>query len=318
MKYLFAPLEGITGSIFRTTYDDFFGGIDAYYTPFVTTRDGGIMKNKEKKDILPENNPGINLVPQIMTTKSEEFLQAAKHMEEMGYKEVNLNLGCPSGTVVPKGKGSGFLREPEKLDLFLEEVYKRCPIDISIKTRIGFESPEEFPKLLNIYNKYPVKLLIIHLRTRQEMYTGNVHPEVFEYAGKNSKNPICYNGDILTKEAVDNIEKTYPDTEFVMIGRGYLRFPGFVGNDTLKGDYNDKQRLINFAEELKRRYAEVLFGDRPLLFKMKELWTHMKDSFEDGDKLFKKIKKSKTIDEYNDVIRIVWRDINRKDNYGRV
>ena len=106
------------------------------------------------------------------------------------------------------------------------------------------------------------------------------------------------------EDDVDKIKSIYPETEFVMIGRGYLRFPGFAGNDTLKGDYNDKQRLIDFAEELERRYAEVLYGDRPLLFKMKELWTHMKDSFEEGDKLFKKIKKSKTIDEYNDVISL--------------
>ncbi|MCR4604527.1 MAG: tRNA-dihydrouridine synthase family protein [Eubacterium sp.] len=302
MKYLFAPLEGITGYIFRTTYDSFFGGIDTYYTPFVTTRDGGIMKNKEKKDIMPENNSGINLVPQIMTAKSDEFIQAAKHMEDMGYREVNLNLGCPSGTVVPKGKGSGFLREPEKLDLFLEDIYNRCPIDISIKTRIGFDTPEEFENLLEIYNKYPIKLLIIHPRTRQEMYTGNIHPETFEYAYKNTKNPLCYNGDITTMEKANEIQKKYPDIDSIMIGRGYLRFPGFVGNADLKGNYQKKTLLLDFAEELKNRYAEVLYGDRPLLFKMKELWSHMKDSFSDGDEIFKRIKKCKIINEYDSVI----------------
>ncbi|MBR6229648.1 MAG: tRNA-dihydrouridine synthase family protein [Eubacterium sp.] len=305
MEYCFAPLEGITGSVFRCCYDRHFGGIDVYYTPFVTTRDGGIMKKKEKRDILPENNPGLNLVPQIMTNRAHEFIRASEHMEEMGYREVNLNLGCPSGTVVPKGKGAGFLRHPEELDRFLEEIFDGCPIAISIKSRIGFSSPEEFPKLLAIFNRYPVKQLILHLRTRKEMYSGQVHMEAFTYACQNATMPLCYNGDIRTEEDVKRIQDTVGDVKpvsSVMIGRGFLSYPGFVGNPEKKGDYTDRQRVLAFVRDLEEVYSRVLFGETPLLFKMKELWSFLKDSFPDGDQLFRRIKKVRRISEYHRII----------------
>lgn len=302
MKYLFAPLEGITGYIFRQVYDVHFGGIDAYYTPFVTTRDGGIMRKKELRDIAPENNPGLHIVPQIMTTKADEFLQAASHMQELGYTEVNLNLGCPSGTVVPKGKGAAFLRNPEKLDRFLYEIYDRCPLAISIKSRIGFSSADEFPRLLDIYKQYPVSLLILHLRTREEMYEPGVHEEVFDLVYDNLLR-LCYNGDICTEKDVKRIQDKYPTLDYVMIGRGYLSHPGFVGNDQKKADYSDLNVVYDYVKDLQSRYEEVLFGETPVLFKMKELWTHLKASHPEGDKLFKKIKKVKHLEEYNYIIK---------------
>ncbi|MBO4395174.1 MAG: tRNA-dihydrouridine synthase family protein [Eubacterium sp.] len=306
MNYYFAPLEGITRSIFRNCYERFFGGIDAYYTPFVTTRDGGIMKKKEKRDILPENNSGLNIIPQIMTNKSEEFLQAARHMQEMGYTEVNLNLGCPSGTVVPKGKGSGFLRDTDALDRFLEEIYNGCPIDISIKSRIGFSSPEELPVLLEIYNKYPVKMLILHLRTREEMYSGSIHPEAFSYAYDNARMPLVFNGDVKTVEDVKLIKNSYSnELKGIMIGRGFLSHPGFVGNEKLKGNYTDKNRIMEFIRALEDDYSQVLFGETPLLFKMKEIWSFLQESFTDGDRLFRKIKKVKHLDEYHRIISTI-------------
>ena len=300
IKYYFAPLEGITGSVFRRTYDRFFGGIDAYYTPFVTTRDGGIMKKKELKEILPENNPGLHIIPQIMTKKSDEFIQAAKHMEQLGYTEVNLNLGCPSGTVVPKGKGAGFLREPEQLDRFLEEIFDGCPIKISIKSRIGFYSADEFTKLMDIYKKYPVAMLILHLRTREEWYEGEVHRDAFAYAWRVDI-PLCYNGDIRSQSDIDEIKKEFPGIEHIMIGRGFLSHPGFAGNDHKKASYKDKKVLLEFSHALQEEYESVLYGETPVLFKMKELWSHMKDSFPEDDKLFKRIKKAKTLAEFNAV-----------------
>ena len=301
MKYYFAPLEGITGYVFRCTYNKYFGGIDTYYTPFVTTRDGGIMKNKEKRDIQPSNNPGLNIVPQIMTKNPKEFIQAAKHMEDMGYQEVNLNLGCPSGTVVPKGKGSGLLKNPDELRFLLDGIYSECPINISIKSRIGFYSADEFPDILDIYNDYPVKRLILHLRTREEFYSGDIHSEAYEYAYAHTDIPLVYNGDLLSIEDVKSVENKYPDTEGVMIGRGYLMRPGFAGNERLLGNYTDINRVFDFAEELCLRYEEVLFGEKPVLFK---LWGHLKESIPDGDEFFKKIKKTKHLDEYKEIISL--------------
>ena len=170
MNIYLAPLEGITGWIYRGAVQKCFGGFDKYFITFIKPNQMGRFSAREKKDILPEHNKGIHAVPQILTNCAEDFVQTAKKLEQYGYKEINLNVGCPSKTVVTKGRGAGFLAFPERLDLFLEEVFQNCPIDISVKTRIGTESGEEFPKLMDIYNKYPIKELIIHPRTQKDFY----------------------------------------------------------------------------------------------------------------------------------------------------
>ncbi len=286
--------------IFRQAYEKNFGGIDVYYTPFVTTRDGGIMKAKERKEILPENNKGICVVPQIMTNRAEDFCQAAEQMAEMGYQEVNLNLGCSSGTVVPKGKGAGFLKHTEELDRFLDAIFQHSNVKISIKSRIGFFEPEEFPKLLEIYEQYPVKELILHLRTREQFYKGAVHEECFLYALEHSKHPLCYNGDICSLEDVKRIQADFPGLHSVMIGRGFLKAPGFI---TGISSESWKKNVFRFLEDLEQGYKEAMSGDTPVLFKMKEVWTYLQESFPDGKKWFKKIKKTKKLQEYEGLIR---------------
>ena len=322
MHLYFAPLEGITGHLFRCAYEKHFGGIDRYYSPFVTTRDGGFMKHREKNDILPENNSGLSLVPQILTNQAESFCQTARHMEEMGYREVNLNLGCPSGTVTAKGKGAGFLRFPDELDRFLDYIFEHSPIAVSVKSRIGFYETEEFDRLLDIYNQYPIKELILHLRTREEMYKAPVHREVFSYAVEHSKNPLCYNGDICSRQDLKQLLNEYPSLNSVMIGRGFLRRPGFatsdgagnlsVNYDIVKNDsekiteFSDTQyyqKLFNFITELQSSYERILSGETPVLFKMKELWSYLMTSVPDGEKCFKKIKKTKKIADYNQIVR---------------
>lgn len=298
MQIYFAPLEGITGYIYRNAYEKFFGGIDRYYSPFVVTRDGGIMKNKEKNDISVAHNKAIFLVPQLLTNQAQSFCRAAKQMQEMGYQEVNLNLGCPSGTVVSKGRGAGFLARPDELNRFLEEIFKGCDCDISLKTRIGVEEPEEFVKLLEIYNQYPVKELIIHPRTRKEFYKGKPHMESFDYAYKNSKIPLCYNGDITTPEAYTQLEEKYPKLSAIMIGRGLIAKPGFLGNAVKKQEKVTKECMRQFTETLLQDYREVMSGDIHALFKMKEIWIYMAPHFTNHEKYLKKIKKTNKLTEY--------------------
>ena len=179
MNIYLAPLEGITGWIYRGAVQKCFGGFDKYFIPFIKPNQMGRFSAREKKDILPEHNKGMHAVPQILTNCAEDFVQTAKKLEQYGYKEINLNVGCPSKTVVTKGRGAGFLAFPERLDLFLEEVFQNCPIDISVKTRIGTESGEEFPKLMDIYNKYPIKELIIHPRTQKDFYKNNCDSDAY-------------------------------------------------------------------------------------------------------------------------------------------
>ncbi len=292
LRIYFAPLEGITGYIFRTTYEKYYGGIDKYFSPFVVTRDGGIMKNKELRDILPENNSGIALVPQILTNQAGNFIQAASQMKDLGYEEVNLNLGCPSGTVVSKGRGAGFLANLLPLGRFLDEIFEKSPCEISIKTRIGVEDVEEFPEILKLYNQYPIKELIIHPRTRREFYLGIPHRDAFLYACRHSVNPLCYNGDVTCREDLEWLEGS------VMIGRGFLARPGFCGNARRKADDGDKAVLKAFVGELLARYREVMCGDIHALHKMKELWIYLAPHFTNYEKYLKRIKKTNKMGEY--------------------
>lgn len=172
MKFYMAPLEGITGYVFRNAHYEYFHPADKYFTPFITPGLNSSLKSKALKDVLPENNHGPFIVPQILTNRADEFIYTEKQLGEMGYTEINLNLGCPSGTVVAKGRGSGFLAFRDKLDAFLDEIYSTAEMKISIKTRLGKESAEEFEALLDIYNQYPLEELIIHPRTREDYYRG--------------------------------------------------------------------------------------------------------------------------------------------------
>lgn len=302
MNYYFAPLEGMTGYRYRCIHSRYFPGMDRYYSPFVVTRDGGIMKEKELQDILPGHNEGICLIPQILTNIAENFLQASSQMKDLGYQEVNLNLGCPSGTVTGKGRGSGFLRWERRTGLqkFLDEIFAHAEVEISIKTRIGWDDPEDFQELLELFNDYPLRELIIHPRTRQEYYQGRVHREVFAYAYENSKNPVCYNGDIRHTEDVRQLQQEYPALQSVMIGRGLISDPSMVSR--LQGGSVTKDQIREFYQDIFDVYQQWLSGDTPLLHKMKELWCFMAEGFTNSEPYLKKIKKSRNLAEFQGIV----------------
>ena len=202
MKIYFAPMEGITSYIFRNAFNEIYGHIDKFFAPFISPSEKCPMTPRERKDITPENNKGVNLVPQILTCRSDCFIEAAKELQAMGYKEVNLNLGCPSGTVTAKGRGAGFLLFPEKLNDFFDQVFDALGDDaklISIKTRIGYSDASEMEKLSEIYNKYPFKQLIIHPRVREDFYNGIPNLDAFEKAMDTATAPVIYNGNIFRR-----------------------------------------------------------------------------------------------------------------------
>ena len=196
MKYYLAPMEGITGHIYRNAYAKYFDNIDKYFTPFIVPNQSTSLKTKELRDMLPENNEGLYIVPQILTNDAEGFITTAKKLQQLGYDEINLNLGCPAGTVVSKNRGSGFLSQRDELDSFLDEIFKINDMKISVKTRIGKDSPDEFYELIKIYNKYPMEELIIHPRTRQDFYGNTPNLDVFKDAISLSENTLCYNGEL--------------------------------------------------------------------------------------------------------------------------
>lgn len=296
-----APLEGITGYIYRKTYAKYFGGVDKYFSPFISPNQKRICRTREQKDILPENNAGLYLVPQIMTNQADMFIKTVKYLQQYGYQEFNLNLGCPASTVVTKMKGSGFLAQPEKLEQFLEQIYEKCDANISIKTRIGFESAEEFSRLLSIFDKFPVSELIIHPRTRQDFYQNEPDMGAFSYAMSHSRHRICYNGNIFSKKDYTNLVENYPALQSVMLGRGILQNPTII--EQIKGnELPDKDHIKAFMTEVCEKYKEELSGDRPVLFKMKELWQYLVFSFDVDEKWKKKMRKAQSLSEYQIII----------------
>ncbi|MCB2342599.1 tRNA dihydrouridine synthase [Clostridium estertheticum] len=301
MKYYLAPMEGITGYVYRNSYKKFFNNIDKYFTPFIVTNKSRSLKSKELRDVLPENNKGMNVVPQILTNDSEGFIITSRKLQQLGYNEVNLNLGCPAGTVVSKNRGSGFLAKREELDMFLGEIFKIGDMKISIKTRIGKDSPEEFYELIKIYNKYPLEELIIHPRIQKDFYGNKPNLQVFKDALSSSINPVCYNGDIFTSDDNNKLIKTFPEVKTVMLGRGIIANPRLMNE--IKNNANiDKKVLKDFHDEILNKYIEVFDEDRNAIFRMKELWGYMIYMFSDNKKYAKKIKKSQNLNDYNEAV----------------
>ncbi len=236
MKFYFAPMEGLTGYIYRNAHKAFFDGIDKYFSPFITANQIDGFKTRDLKDILPENNQELVLIPQVLTNNAKDFIYTSKKIESMGYTEINLNLGCPSGTVVSKNRGSGFLAKKEELDAFLEEIFSQSITKISVKTRIGKERPEEFYDLIKIFNKYPIEELIIHPRIQKDFYKNKPNMTIFKDAMALSKNTVCYNGDIFTVTDYTKFCEDFPGVNTVMLGRGLLMNPALVQNvkDSIK------------------------------------------------------------------------------------
>lgn len=301
MKFYLAPMEGITGHIYRNSYEKYFHNIDKYFTPFIVPNQSVSLKTKELKELLPQNNKGLNIVPQILTNDAEGFILTANKLKQLGYEEINLNLGCPAGTVVSKKRGSGFLAYPEELDKFLDEIYKIDNMKISIKTRLGKERADEFYKLIEIYNKYPLEELIIHPRTREDFYGNTPNLEVFKDALKLSKHSICYNGDIFTLNSYNKIINEFPEVNKVMLGRGILANPGLIG-EIKNNEFANKEIIKMFHDEIFEKYTILLNEDKNAMYRMKELWGYMSHIFTNNKKYYKKIKKAQKAIDYKNAV----------------
>lgn len=301
MKIYLAPLEGVTGYTYRRALYECFGGIDKYFIPFILPNQKGRLSTREKKDIMPENNAGMYAVPQILTKSVEDFLRTAQTLQEYGYEEVNLNLGCPSKTVVTKGRGAGFLDRPDELDRFLDEIFAKSEVKISIKTRLGMDDPEEFEDILAIYNKYPLHELIIHPRVQSDYYKNVPRMETFGEALVNAKCPVCYNGDIVTVDGSTALKERFSDLERIMIGRGMLKDPALARK--IKGkEPASKEEIRAFHDRMYQEYCEDLSGDKNILFRMKELWSYLAPLFTNDKKYAKKIRKAEKCGVYESVV----------------
>lgn len=296
----FAPLEGVTDAVYRRTHRAHFPGIAKYFIPFISPTQNLRFTARELSAISPEHNAGLFAVPQILTKDAGHFLWAAQALFDMGYGEVNLNAGCPSGTVTAKGKGAGMLADVNALQWFLDEVFAHAPVRVSIKTRIGVTSPEEFERILAIYARYPVHELIIHPRTRTEMYAGTPHRDVYADALARTKLPIVYNGDLFTAADCRALEAEYPGTKALMLGRGLIANPA-LARAYAGGAPLDKDELRAFLDELLRAYREASPAN-VALGRMREVMKHVVCCFEQPEKPRKAIRKAAKLAAYEDTV----------------
>lgn len=314
MLYM-APMEGLTVHTFRNNWNKYYGGADKMFTPFIAAEGSRKMKSREIRDILPENNQGIYLVPQIISNNVDNFIRFARLINERGYDEINLNLGCPSGTVVAKHKGSGFLGRPKLLDEFLYKVYSELSdMKVSVKTRIGLDNPEEIYGLLDIYNKYPIYELIVHPRIRTDYYRHDPRMEYFTYVYENSKNPVCYNGNIYNKEEYNRLITSYPQLTAVMLGRGLVRNPALIGIIRGTMDAADKNVLKEYHDNIYKEYRNTIDNERVVVYKMKEIWCYMLDLFEDDGTYKRLLHQADNLADYSVFAGRIFRECGLKDS----
>ncbi len=309
MRYYFAPLEGITDHIFRQLHNEFFPGLDAYYTPFLSPTVHRSLTKKEQHELPEADTLKYRLVPQLLTKNPDDFLWMAQQCAHRGYTEVNLNLGCPSGTVTAKGKGAGMLRQTDELRRFLDSIYNAASVDISVKTRIGYDSCEEFPQLLEIFNGYPIKELTIHPRVRNGFYKDDIDENSFRFATENCHIPLCYNGDLTSTEHIRGICQRFPTVQAVMIGRGLIADPGMLSGN------HCTDTIIRFYNMLLDAYIEAFHSERNAMFRLKEHWLYLGRNFIDADKLLKRIRKTTDPVEFRSISHQILTECKRASNY---
>lgn len=296
MLFSLAPMEGITGHAFRQVHAACFGALDRYYTPFLTPPQvGSAFGGRARKELDPAANRGLDVVPQLLTNDADRFVWAARLLADMGYAEVNLNLGCPSGTVVAKGRGSGFLRDPDALEAFLQDVCARSPLPVSVKTRIGIADDAEYGRILVIYCRLPLKELIVHPRVQKDRYQGKPRWEAYGETLARAPFPVAYNGDICCRADLDALCAAYPQTRHVMLGRGILTNPA-LARELRGGGALAASELARFHDELYGAYKAEIGGNA--VFRMKEWWSYAKFAFADSTAVHRAVRKARTTAEY--------------------
>ena len=305
-RFDFAPLDGITKRVFRQVWHKHFGGADRYFVPFLSPTDQHVITPRDRREL--ENPEGLPQVPQVMAKRAADFVWAAGALADMGYREVNLNLGCPSGTVTAKGKGAGFLARPVELGAFFEEVFPAAGLPVSVKTRLGFRDEGEFPVLLEIFNRYPLKELIVHARVREDFYKKPARLTVFAAALPVICAPVVYNGDLFTAEDVDAFARRFPQVEAVMLGRGLLMDPA-LPRKLAGGPAASREELQVFTQTLYRGYQEAYGHAGSAAQRMKELWFYLIRLFDSGEKYDRRMRRVKSPGEYEALEAGIFRDL---------
>ncbi len=304
---ILAPMRGITTMFYRQAFVRHFQGLDVEMAPFISTVGADQINPKLLKDVLPENNTGLPLIPQVIGNNADDFVRMNSALADLGYDEVNWNMGCPHKPIRKKRRGSGLLPYPDTVDAILDQVCARSPVKISVKVRLGVADKSELMALIPVLNRYPLTEVIVHPRTAEQMYDGTVDLDAFEEAFNALEPTVCYNGDINDRALFQNVETRFPTVQRFMLGRGLLANP-FLCEEIKRGISHlarcEKhiERVAAFHDDLVAEYEAVLHGDHPVLGKMKEFWTYQTTHLSNGRKMFKKLKKSQRLSTYKDIV----------------
>ena len=310
-----APMEGVTGDLFRQAQRLHFEKADRYYTPFLSPTSSRVLAARELREVEPSHNEGIHVVPQLMGHDPDDFVWMARALRDLGYDEVNLNLGCPSGTVVTKKKGAGLLPELELLERMLDGIFDFCPVPISVKTRLGMKSPEEFYPVLELYNRYPIKELIVHPRIQTDQYQNHPNLELFAYALAHSRAPVCYNGDLFCLKDIQTFRERFPTVERIMLGRGLAANPGLIG-EAKTGEKPTIGQMRAFHETLYALTKVRITDRRALLFRMKEAWRYFGCAFEGAEKPLRQIRRAQSLADYENAVNALFAACPVRDGAG--
>lgn len=324
MYYYFAPMDGITDNIYRKLVWKHFPYWDKLYAPFIQPNDKPVIVPKEEYEVHPDNNRGIPVVPQILTCDAKGFIKVGKILEEYGYDEINLNLGCPAKIIVSKGKGAGMLADTYDLNVFFDEIFNNdWKVKITVKSRLGLTENADFIEIMETFSRYPIDELTIHPRFRTDFYNGKPRLEEFDKVfsvlekSPNKTMKVCYNGNVNTIKDVEYIIKRYPTINSIMLGRGALANPAIIriikgGKKISKGEFK------SFHDDIFNSYYEVGFKDKILMYKMKEMWNYWSDLVDCNIDVLRRLRLSENVEQYDIVMNEIYENWKLKDNNGIV
>jgi tRNA-dihydrouridine synthase len=305
MQLALAPLQTYTDYHFRNAHIAVFKGVDKFYAPYLKMNNDGTIKNAPKIDILPKNNPNNPVIPQLMACSEQEFFVMADYIESLGYTELNWNMGCPYPMVTNKKLGAGILNKPTEIFELFDSIFPKLKMGLGIKMRMGLESTSEILEILPRLNDYPLTEIIIHARYAKQLYNGACDHERFLECISLTKHSLTYNGDIETKEDFDNLRRKFQGIDNWMIGRGAMKNPGLFEEIQFgivdSGEvYRDKLTL--FSQNLITSLLECNPDRGYALSKMKSYWEYLSEGLSDGKNLYRKLKKSKSIEEFQELL----------------
>jgi len=302
---LSSPLQGFTDFRFRNAFNEYFGGIDTFYSPYIRLNGKLKIKGSYERDLIIENNTVPEVIPQIMTNDADEFLFVTKYVQELGYTELNWNLGCPYPMVTKRGMGSGLICDPGKIDHILDRVHSETDITVSMKMRMGYENPEEILDVFPILEKYPIKNIAIHARIGKQLYKGGVDLDSFQRCLDTSKQKLYYNGDITSVTKFKELQERFPIIDHWMIGRGLIAdpfLPSMIKNDTTKYPEKRWDVFSEFHDTIYQQYDAALSGPTPIKMKMLGFWEFFSQSCSNPQKTYKKIKKANNPRAYQSAV----------------